>query len=139
MKTNVSNWKNLFFLLFAITMLPACSGSEKNEDDSSSNELLIGSWKEENQPIEWFEWTFRQDGTCDLLLYDNKNQIHRDLENGKYTYDDQTQKLTIVYHDEGKAKTMVADVEMLTKNKFQYRWVAYDDEMNLYSFVKTSE
>lgn len=37
MKTNVSNWKSLFLLLFVITMFPACSDSEKNEDDSSSN------------------------------------------------------------------------------------------------------
>lgn len=138
MKTNVSNWKSLFLLLFVITMFPACSDSEKNEDDSSSNELLIGSWKEENQPIEWFEWTFRRDGTCDLFMY-YKNQISKDFENAKYSYNAQTQKLTIVYHDEGKAGTMVADVVVLTKNKFQYRWVDYEDEMDLYSFIKTSE
>lgn len=139
MKTNVSNWKKLFLLLFVMAMLPACSGSEKNEDESSSNELLIGSWKEENQSIEWFEWTFRRDGTCDLFMYYNKGQISKDFENEKYSYNAQTQKLTIVYRDEGKAKTLVADVIVLTKNKFQYRWIDYEDEMDFYSFTKTSE
>lgn len=142
MKTNVSNWKKLILLLFVITMLPACSGSDKDEDDSSSNELLIGSWIEERQNIEWFEWTFRRDGTCDLLLHYNKGQqVDKDFENEKYTYNAQTQKLTIVYRDEEErsTKTLVADVIVLTKNKFQYRWLDNEDDMNLYSFIKTSE
>lgn len=66
----------------------------KDDDDETSNNVLVGTtWKEQND-IEWWIWEFRSNSEM-VWTYDDKDGDDKDVEKYKYTYNESNGALSI--------------------------------------------
>lgn len=109
MKDKKMNIKQISYLLLTLSLLFVSSCNDKDENNSNSNDILVGSWGEQFEN-EFFELTFYNDDTGVMTVYYNEGK-KKSPDPFTYSFDKNTMRLVIVF-DSDPEPPIVYDVKV---------------------------
>lgn len=107
MKDKKMSIKQIPYLLLTLSLLFVSSCNDKDENNSNSNDILVGSWGEQFE-YEFFELIFYSDNTGIMNVYCNGG---KNPDPFSYSFDKGKMRLTIIF-DSDPEPPIVYDVKI---------------------------